>query len=183
MIKTKGEIMKNENRKGFTLIELLVVVLIIGILASVALPQYQKAVEKSRLMQQVILVNSIVKAQELYYMANGSFSSDLENLDIDVPKGCSFLSGASDKSYVGCGKYSVNYMHRNQCDVHGSNGSSWNIGTIRYEKDMNIGPCSGGTYCHAQTDDALANSVCKSMGGTNATSSPVFGGFTQYTLP
>ncbi|MGB2579955.1 prepilin-type N-terminal cleavage/methylation domain-containing protein [Elusimicrobium simillimum] len=72
------------NRKGFTLIELLVVVLIIGILAAIALPQYTKAVERSRAAQLQILVKNITDAQKRYYLANSVYATSFEELDLEL---------------------------------------------------------------------------------------------------
>lgn len=70
---------------GFTLIELLVVVLIIGILSAVALPQYQKEVARSRLAGMITLATSIVQAERVYHMANGEYTADAGNLDVQLP--------------------------------------------------------------------------------------------------
>ena len=69
--------------KGFTLIEVLVVILIVGILAAVALPQYEKAVLKSRVTQGLVALNALEKAQTEYELANGTYAQDLEGLSID----------------------------------------------------------------------------------------------------
>ncbi len=63
--------MKLQNQQGFTLIELLVVVLIIGILAAVALPQYQKAVEKSRVAEARLLISNMQKNIDTYLLEHG----------------------------------------------------------------------------------------------------------------
>ncbi len=77
--------MKNLNRKGFTLIELLVVVLIIGILAAIALPQYFKAVEKARASEALSVIGTVAAAAERgRLVSNGNTYPDtLETMDVE----------------------------------------------------------------------------------------------------
>jgi len=84
---------QKNTRRGFTLIELLVVVLIIGILAAVAVPQYKQAVVRSRLAAVKPILASIKQAEESYYLENGSYSNTL------APLAISFSDEANNSSY------------------------------------------------------------------------------------
>ncbi len=92
---------------GFTLIELLVVVLIIGILAAVAVPQYQKAVDKAKLTQAITLVNAIHKAQEVFYVTNGYYAAKLTDLDIDVANNNCWLHGMTGANRLYCPQFDI----------------------------------------------------------------------------
>lgn len=71
--------------KGFTLLELLVVVLIIGILAGIALPQYKRVVEKSKAMQIVSLIKALALSMENYYLVNSTYPTSFDQLDVEFP--------------------------------------------------------------------------------------------------
>ena len=68
--------------RGFTLIELLVVVIIIGILAMIAIPQYAKSVEKSQGGVALATLDNIVKQEEAYYIEHDAYTTDLSDLNI-----------------------------------------------------------------------------------------------------
>ena len=78
--------MIKNNNKGFTLIELLVVVLILGILAAMAMPQYFKAVERSRMSEAVSLMGNIAQAQQRKYLQINKYATKYTGLDVS-PKG------------------------------------------------------------------------------------------------
>ena len=73
-------------RNGFTLIELLIVVLIIGVLASIALPQYKVAVAKARLSNIRSTIATLKQAEEVYYLYTGTYTDKSEKLDVDLPQ-------------------------------------------------------------------------------------------------
>lgn len=103
MLSRHSELVSESRKSGFTLIELLVVVLIIGILASVALPQYQKAVEKSRAAKMISSARALHDAQQRYYMANGTFANSFGELDIDMGKPMSPDSSHMKECAKSCG--------------------------------------------------------------------------------
>lgn len=79
-----------KQKNGFTLIELLVVVLIIGILATIALPQYKKSVEKTKFTEYIGWVRRLYHSEKEYYIANGAWTGDFQSFSMDFPSGTQF---------------------------------------------------------------------------------------------
>ena len=78
-------VLRNRGRKGFTLVELAVVIIIIGVLASFAVPRFLDSVERSKAGEAFNYLAAIRSAQERYQIRQGTDCDDITKLDIQMP--------------------------------------------------------------------------------------------------
>lgn len=84
------------------MIELLVVVLIIGILAAIALPQYQVSVAKARASEMFINVKALRTASDAYELATGQRPISFDQIDIEIPYVSTCDDGGANYHVGGC---------------------------------------------------------------------------------
>ena len=74
----------NRTDRGFTLIELLIVVVVIGILATIAIPKFSRMREKSYVAAVTSDLKNIASQQEIYLDDNYTYAANLADLDITI---------------------------------------------------------------------------------------------------
>ncbi len=155
-----------ENNKGFTLIELLVVVLIIGILAAIALPQYQLSVDKSKLAGYHAIAKALADGYERYRLVHFDGPYDINMFDVGLPEGYIKVNPDSGGS---CAVFDDSYCCANS-PIPGRYGSiicgkADNKFALQLIRQAPSGSDSFRRVCFAKDDNHRAIRLCKNICG------------------
>lgn len=169
-------------KQGFTLIELLVVVLIIGVLAAIALPQYEVAVNKTRMAQMMIQVRAIKDTAEMYFLANGNYEDSLDGLDPVWPGDCQVLPYGK----LQCPGFFVDLQSGEESGMVDIIGicKTCTGGSLFYRIWMDHSAHSGQQECWAAPTNIRGLRVCQSYGGNYlGDTQNTYPGYKRYSIP
>ena len=142
--------------RAFTLMELMVAVIIIAVLAAVALPMYKHTVMKSKFSAVIPPTKALADAQEAFYLNNGNYAFDKEEIDLSVPMNSQITITLSDKK-------NYKYVMGEHSQVPGAKYLIYQKHSKRFADNI---------HCEAHKDDATANWLCEAgLGGTLLTGS------------
>ncbi len=140
--------------------ELLVVVLIIGILATIALPQYKKVTDKARFAEVITASKSLAQSIEMYYMVNNNYPYFWKQLDIEI-QGCTETS--TSRADLMCKNFTVDLNENSFSAFLGPRNKNlpYNINLNYFFKMGNL--FAGRFQC--RSSDTRGKNVCKSVCG------------------
>ncbi len=157
---------KKSNSKGFTLLELLVVVLIIGILAAIALPQYQLVMDKAKVSELFTIVKYLKEEQELFYLTHGRYATNCNELDPELPIDTrKLISKGNYYVYVHC----LNEGTRVSSSIRNketAGASDFLVAIEMYLNNLNniaLEGKEGKSFCFSK-NNGRGLSLCKSLG-------------------
>ena len=171
--KMKSNKLKISCKRGFTLIELLVVVLIIGILAAVAVPQYRKAVDKSRYSTMISAARSIENAQDAFYLANGRYGT-IDELDISFPSDLPKRKIEGDRLFMGSAGFLTGTGNTSAIYFDGEDRVASFTLYHKHVTDPSYAAARGEIRCITYVGQKKrGQAICESMGGTLISGNPI----------
>lgn len=157
-------------KKGFTLIELLAVVMIIGILASIALPQYRTSILRSQAAEGLMNLRTIFDSAARYKAQNSQSPAGVHQLDVGF---FDAVAVGNNSSAIGNFLYTFANDYITACRLNGTGTSATNTYCFTmYYNHANEG--RGFITCQANSVNTKFNKVCPAFGKLYGGSSTVY---------